>query len=555
MNPLKCAFGVTAGRFLGFMVHKKGIDVDPAKIKAIQSMPSSVNQKQLKSLLRKVYYIRRFIPALGEIIVPFQALLKKGVPFIWGEPQQQAFEKIKKILTSPATMIMPIKGKLMMLYLTSTPYSYGALLVQEMDGEEKPVYYLSRCLHESELNYPPMEKYCLALVYATQKLRHYFLAHKLIIVTTSDPIKFLLSKPILSEKVVKWFLLLGEFDVSVVQPKAIKSHALSDLLAHFSSHFEEVIPDAISAEFHEEVCAVNIKEGEWSLYFDGSSNSFGGGAGIVLIPSGREDNSAVQSSELVVSHLSRGHISLEGKGLRVLETPSEYANFLISCLELNSFESSREPISLAFKLDFPCTNNQAEYEALVLRLYATVTIGISNLCIHGDSNLIIKQTNGEFSLKEPILASYRTLVQSLLEKFQTVRCEHTPRTTNRYADALAILAFKIHILEKKRSIPIAVLKRTISCPSSELLRPPIYEEEDWRKPIIEELLNPGSTAIPRLKHYILIHGTLYHKGSNGVLARCISEKKVKERLRIAHEQWCGEKRPSLHCLLQRAGYF
>ncbi|EOY09501.1 Uncharacterized protein TCM_024918 [Theobroma cacao] len=129
MNPLKCAFGVTVGKFLGFVVHRKGIDVDLAKIKAIQSMPSPVNQRQLKSLLGKVSYIRRFILALGEIIMPFQVLLKKCVPFTWGEPQQQAFKKIKKILTSLTTMIMPIKEESMMLYFTSTPYLIGALLV------------------------------------------------------------------------------------------------------------------------------------------------------------------------------------------------------------------------------------------------------------------------------------------------------------------------------------------------------------------------------------------------------------------------------------------
>ena len=216
MNPLKCAFGVSAGKFLGFVVHRKGIDLDPAKVKAIQSMPSPANQKQLKSLLGKVSYIKRFIPALGEIITPFQSLLKKGVPFIWGESQQCAFEKIKQVLSSPITMTMPIKGQPMMLYLTSTLNSIGALLVQEVEGQERPVYYLSRCLHGSELNYPPMEKYYLALVFATQKLHHYFLAHKLMVVTRLDPIKFLLSKPTLSGRIAKWLLLLGEFDIVVV---------------------------------------------------------------------------------------------------------------------------------------------------------------------------------------------------------------------------------------------------------------------------------------------------------------------------------------------------
>ena len=97
------------------------------------------------------------------------------------------------------------------------------------------MYYLSRCLHGNELNYPPMEKYCLALVFAIQKLCHYFLAHKLMVVTKSDPINFLLSKPTLLGRIVKWLLLLGEFDIAVVQPNVIKSQALLDLLAHFPS--------------------------------------------------------------------------------------------------------------------------------------------------------------------------------------------------------------------------------------------------------------------------------------------------------------------------------
>lgn len=92
---------------------------------------------------------------------------KKKIPFLWGEQQQQAFEKMKSILTSLKTMTMPIQREPMMLYLISTPYLISALLVQEVEGQEQPVYYLSKCLHESELNYPPMEKYCLASMYPT----------------------------------------------------------------------------------------------------------------------------------------------------------------------------------------------------------------------------------------------------------------------------------------------------------------------------------------------------------------------------------------------------
>ena len=82
INPLNDALRVSVGKFLGFVVHMNGIDIDPVKVKAIQSMPSPTSQIQLKGLLGKVSYIRRFIPALGEIITLYQSMLKNGVLFV-----------------------------------------------------------------------------------------------------------------------------------------------------------------------------------------------------------------------------------------------------------------------------------------------------------------------------------------------------------------------------------------------------------------------------------------------------------------------------------------
>ena len=70
MNPLKCAFGVTAGKFLGFLVHQKGIDVDPKKVQAIATMKPPTTLTQLKSFLGKLSYIRRFIPGLAALTLP-----------------------------------------------------------------------------------------------------------------------------------------------------------------------------------------------------------------------------------------------------------------------------------------------------------------------------------------------------------------------------------------------------------------------------------------------------------------------------------------------------
>ena len=94
MNPLKCAFGVSSGTFLGFLVHSRGIDVDLAKATTIATMRPPITVKELKSFLGKVSYIWRFIPGLASITSVFTKLLRKGQSFEWGEAQQTAFKRL-----------------------------------------------------------------------------------------------------------------------------------------------------------------------------------------------------------------------------------------------------------------------------------------------------------------------------------------------------------------------------------------------------------------------------------------------------------------------------
>ena len=95
MNPLKCAFEVSSRKFLGFLVHNRGIDVNPAKATAIATMRPPATVKKLKSFLGKVSYIRRFIPGLASIASTFTKLLKKGQNFEWGKAQQTAFKRLQ----------------------------------------------------------------------------------------------------------------------------------------------------------------------------------------------------------------------------------------------------------------------------------------------------------------------------------------------------------------------------------------------------------------------------------------------------------------------------
>ncbi|KAB2600252.1 S2-RNase [Pyrus ussuriensis x Pyrus communis] len=159
MNPLKCAFGVTSGKFLGFIVKHRGIEVDQSKIKAIQSMPEPRNLHELKSLQGRLAFIRRFISNLAGRCQPFSRLMKKDVPFVWDKACHNAFESIKKYLSSPPVLGAPVPGKPLILYIAAQENSIGALLAQENESQkEGALYYLSRtltgaeCLGEEEVN-------------------------------------------------------------------------------------------------------------------------------------------------------------------------------------------------------------------------------------------------------------------------------------------------------------------------------------------------------------------------------------------------------------------
>uniref|UniRef100_A0A2N9HG17 RNA-directed DNA polymerase n=1 Tax=Fagus sylvatica TaxID=28930 RepID=A0A2N9HG17_FAGSY len=325
MNPLKCAFGVSAGKFLGFLVHNRGIDVDPAKASAIATMRPPTSHKELKSFLGRLSYIRRFIPGLAAVTSTFSHLLKKGVSFNWSAECQEAFERIQAIMTKLPTVCAPIAGKPLRLYLASNSQAIGALVAQENGhGVEQPVYYVSRGLKDTETRYSVAERACLALVYASQRLRHYFLAHKIQLMTKSHPIRSLLQRPVLSGRLAQWLLQLSQYEISTETPTAIKSQAIADLLAQFPGEDGSVISQEVPGEVGGALL-VGMADSIWTLNFDGSSTSVSSGAGVVLT---REDG---------------------------------------------------ETIAKSFKLNFPCSNNASEYEAYITGLAIAHEMGIKHL--------------------------------------------------------------------------------------------------------------------------------------------------------------------------------
>ena len=147
------------------------------------------------------------------------------------------------------TVQAPIHKKPLLLYLATNSYTIGALIAQEDgSGIEQPVYYISCVLKDAETRYPRVERACLAIVYALQRLHHYFLAYEVWLMAKSHAIKALLQQPILSGRISQWLLQLSQYDLKAGTTKAVKSQAIVDLLGQFSGEEKFPLDDKVPRE-------------------------------------------------------------------------------------------------------------------------------------------------------------------------------------------------------------------------------------------------------------------------------------------------------------------
>ena len=169
------------------------------------------------SLQGHLLYIRRFILNLVGWCQPFGLLMRKDTTFEWDEACRNAFESIKRYPLNPPVLGVPIPGKPLVLYIAAQEQSLGALLAQKNEEEkEKTLYYLSRKLTVVELRYSSIEKMCLALFFSIQKVRHYMQAHVIHLVAKIDPVKYVLSRAIMSGRLAKWAVAFQEFEIVYV---------------------------------------------------------------------------------------------------------------------------------------------------------------------------------------------------------------------------------------------------------------------------------------------------------------------------------------------------
>jgi hypothetical protein len=226
------------------LIHERGIEVGKKSISAIDNIKASSHKKELQSLLK----------------------LKANQKFVWGEEQQKALDNVKQYLKSPPVLMPPQDKKSFNLYLSAYERAIGSALVQEFEGKERVVYFVSRRILDTETRYSAVERLCLCLYFSCTKLRPYLLNAECTVVCKDDVVKYMLSLPILKGRIGKWILALSEFDLTYQSAKAIKGQVMADLVTKHCRH-EIAVVEPIP----------------WTMFFDGSSCGVGVGIGIVLI--------------------------------------------------------------------------------------------------------------------------------------------------------------------------------------------------------------------------------------------------------------------------------
>ena len=263
LNPSKCVFGVTVGKFLGFMVSQRGIEVNPEKVRAILELEPPRTVKAVQSLNGKIAALNRFVSKATDKCLPFFQVLKKS--FEWTDECQKAFEGLKKYLSSPPLLSLSMPGEELYLYIAVSRVAVIAALVRDEGGSQRPVYFISKAFRGAEERYPRMEKLAFALITAAQNLKPYFQAHT-IVVLTDQSLKRAMSSLEAAGRMALWAIELSKFDVQYRPRTAVKGQVMADFIAEYAQSLDK------GAKGHR----------LWSIHTDGSLNQRLGGADVVI---------------------------------------------------------------------------------------------------------------------------------------------------------------------------------------------------------------------------------------------------------------------------------
>ena len=191
INPTKCAFFQTKAQFLGHVISRNGLEADPEKVKAVQNFPVPQNQKEVKSFLGLCSYYRRYIKNFAMIARPLPKASETKSSFTSTEETQEAFESLKKHLSSTPILAFPDVKESFILYTDASLTAMGAVLPQVQDGKKRANCHASKAFSKSQTNYSATKRELLAIVTFIQHFKHYFLGKKFKTVTDRRSLQWL----------------------------------------------------------------------------------------------------------------------------------------------------------------------------------------------------------------------------------------------------------------------------------------------------------------------------------------------------------------------------
>ncbi|CAL9000460.1 unnamed protein product [Prunus brigantina] len=210
-----------------------------------------------------------------------KAILDMTIPKTIKDIPQPSWAELKEYMSRAPLLSTPEPGDTLMIYLSVSATAVSSVLIQTKEGAEHPVHYVSKALQDAKARYPDIEKLAFALVVSARRLRPYFQAHT-IHVLTNQPLRQVLQKPETSGRLVKWAIELGEFDIHYKPRPATKGQAVADFISEFTEPHAmtgpQITADPTPTPGQIHIASngtLDLTQPLWTLYVDGSSNARG----------------------------------------------------------------------------------------------------------------------------------------------------------------------------------------------------------------------------------------------------------------------------------------
>ncbi|KAL0537684.1 hypothetical protein IC582_026668 [Cucumis melo] len=232
----KCEFWLKQVSFLGHVVSKTGVSVDPAKIEVVTSWTRPSTVSEVCSFLGLACYYRRFVENFSRIATPLTQLTRKGAPFVWSKACNDSFQNLKQKLVTAPVLTVPDGSGSFMIYSDASKKGLGCVLMQQ----GKVVAYASRQLKSHEQNYPTHDLKLAAVVFALKIWRHYLYGEKIQIFTDHKSLKYFFTQKELNKRQRRWLELVKDYNCEILYHPG-KANVVADALSRKVSHSAALI--------------------------------------------------------------------------------------------------------------------------------------------------------------------------------------------------------------------------------------------------------------------------------------------------------------------------